>query len=106
MSNEKLNFSFNWNGKLDNKVFTTIRAVNWNKYRTGRIKKVLLNDNFIKNIEIIEIRVFKLLELTEWMARLDTGYSRLETIDILCKMYKLDKSNTSKDFMIILCKTI
>lgn len=106
MVNERLEFSYNWNGKLDNKCFTTIRLVNWSKYRTGKVINVYLNGNRIKAVEIIEIRVFKLLDLNEWVARLDTGYSREETIDILCKMYKLDKLNTNKEFMLILCKTI
>lgn len=80
--------------------------VNWNKYSTGMIKSVYLKNQLIGEIEIIEIRVFKLLDLNEWVARLDTGYSREETIDILCKMYKLDKLNTNKEFMLILCKRV
>lgn len=106
MSNERLNFSYNWNNKLDNKCFTTIRCVDWNKYRAGKVKRVFLNNTFIKSVEIIEIRVFKLLELNEWFASIDTGYSRSETIDILCRMYKLDKSSTQKEFMLILCRTL
>jgi len=70
------------------------------------IKSVYLKNQLIGEIEIIEIRVFKLLDLNEWVARLDTGYSREETIDILCKMYKLDKLNTNKEFMLILCKRV
>jgi hypothetical protein len=106
MVNDRLNFSYNWNGKLSNNCFTTIRCVDWNKYRTGYHKNVFLKDRLITKIVIIEIRVFKLLELNEWVARLDTGYSREEAIDILCRMYKLDKSTTNKDFMLILCKSI
>ncbi len=44
MNDNKIKFSFNWNNKLENKAFTTIRIHNPNKYKTGNMYEIELNE--------------------------------------------------------------
>lgn len=89
-----LNFSNNWNNKLDCRCFTTIRSANDMKYQLGARKIIQLRNRkgeLEKNYgeaEIVYIRKLKANDITEPMARLDTGYSRKDTIGILHRMYK------------------
>lgn len=81
-----LDFTYNWNNKLDCTGFTTIR-VNGN-YKVGEIVQVKLNGKPYKRAEIIDKRSFLLHQLTEGTAMIDTGYGKIETINIFQKMYK------------------
>jgi hypothetical protein len=74
MELDEIKFSTNWNNKLNNKSFSTIRIFNSNKYIVGA--KIEFEKGFYLN------------QLSMPMAYLDTGYSRNETIEILKKMYK------------------
>jgi hypothetical protein len=88
MELEEIKFSTNWNNKLSNKSFSTIRIFNSNKYIVGYSYKILLKENYLFDAKIEFEKGFYLNQLSEPMARLDTGYSRNETIEILKKMYK------------------
>jgi hypothetical protein len=88
---ERLNFSTNWNKKLDCDIFSTIRIWNQDKHFQG--KEVDIYDNSIKparykgraKYEIVS--EFKLSQLKASAAMLDTGYTLSETINILRTMY-------------------
>ena len=85
---ETIKFSYNWNDKLTNKAFTTIRLHNPHKYRkNGRYRIECIGQ--LKGIaELKDIRTFTLASLNDFIAYLDTGYNVSETKAILQQMYK------------------
>lgn len=101
-----INFSYNWNNKLDCKCFTTLRLSNHNKYRTGLEYEVHLKNQRIKNARIVEIKVFTLDKINEFISRIDTGYSKEETIKIINRMYPDTINNVGRSFMLILFETV
>lgn len=82
---KKFEFSTNWNKKLECDAFTTIRLSN--NYIVGDLVEIYLNEKFIKNCLVIGKYRCKIGDLSELTCRLDTGYSKIETIEILKKMY-------------------
>lgn len=102
---EKLEFSTNWNNKLDCKCFTTIRIFNSSKHWVGNKFEVFLQKKYKIKVEVLSVGVIKINSLTDYICYLDTGYSRVETIEILKKMYpQIDFSK--KHLTILLLKKI
>lgn len=85
---ETLNFSYNWNSKLRCRSFTTIRMRNDKKYHKGAILNVALQNYPKGKAKIIGISFITLDRISEWIARLDTGYSAKECKEMLKTMYK------------------
>ena len=97
-----INFSYNWNNKLDCKAFTTLRLSNRNKYKIGETYAVNLKSKFIKNAQIIDIKTIWLHQINDYITYLDTGYNKEECINIIKKMYKsVDFTKTKMDFILI-----
>ena len=84
---DKLEFSTNWNNKLECKCFTTIRLYNPTKHFQGNKFNVFLQKKYRSKVEIIAISLIKLHQLSDYICFLDTGYSKEETKEILLKMY-------------------
>lgn len=84
---EKLSFTTNWNNKLLNDHFTTIRYSS-PKYRKGQTFQVFLKGVFMYNAEVIDVQSLKLSKINDWIAYLDTGYNAEATREILTKMYQ------------------
>lgn len=101
---EKIVFSYNWNNKLNCKVFTSFRIFS-EKYKVGEIKKIFLKDEYLFDAQIISVKKIKVIQVNEFIAGIDTGYSVEEFIEIIKKMYK-DKDINSIDFCLILFKKI
>ncbi len=102
---QKLEFSTNWNGKLDCKCFTTIRIYNPQKHYRGAKFDVFLKSLYKAKVEVLSASVMNITDLTDFVCYLDTGYSRAETISILQKMYaRIDLKNTP--IAIVLLKKI
>ncbi|TRX37878.1 hypothetical protein FNW52_02975 [Flavobacterium sp. ZT3R18] len=92
---EKLEFSTNWNNKLDCKCFTAIRIYNPQKHFKGNKFHIFLQKKYKAKAEILSVGVIKIDSLTDYICYLDTGYSRAETIEILKKIYpRIDFKNT------------
>lgn len=106
MSNNVINFSTNWNNKLANRYFTTIRLKNCKKYIIGKSYCIQLQRKFLKNALIEDIKTIYLKDINEFIAGLDTGYSAHETKQMLTNMYskKVDDINR-QPFYFILLKT-
>lgn len=83
-----INFSYNWNNKLDNLAFTSIRLRNDEKYHIGKTFEVVYQKMGKGAHEIRAIKHLKLDEINEFIARIDTGYSSAKAINILKTMYK------------------
>jgi len=84
---KEIAFSYNWNNKLSCNCFTTIRLMN-KKYIVGETYQIVLKKKAIKIAEVVEIRNFKLSSLNEFIARLDTGYSKSDCEQIIRSMYR------------------
>ena len=82
-----LNFSTNWNNKLDCKYFTTIRIYNPILHKTGNKFDINLRKKPKIKAEIIAVKKGYVKDLGGYDCYLDTGYSKRETISIMQKMY-------------------
>jgi uncharacterized protein YqfB (UPF0267 family) len=91
-----INYSYNWNKKLDCQAFTTIRLRQDKKYQVGTTYQVQLNNKALCWVKIIAIKHFKLIHLNDFMAFIDTGYNCQETIKIIQKMYPNKDWNTQQ----------
>lgn len=101
-----IEFSYNWYNKLNNTYFTSIRQENLTKYIIGKEFNVILNKEFLKKAILVDIRKFQIKDLSNYMACLDTGYSKEESLNIFSKMYKIDASTSEKVFYFLLFKTV
>lgn len=100
-----IKFSYNWNNKINCKCFTTLRIQNNQKYVIGNKYKIYLKEAYIKTVIIVDIKYFYIKNINDYIGYLDTGYSGIETIAILKKMYpKVDFKNKCLAF--ILMKTL
>jgi hypothetical protein len=81
-----INFSYNWNNKLDCKAFTTLRLSD--KYNISDIVEIHLKNKLLFKAEVIDKKYLKLDKINHFIAYIDTGYNYQECIDILKKMYK------------------
>ena len=84
---DTIKFSTNWNNKLNNKAFTTIRLANCNKYKLNRQYAIILKDKELGTATIKDIKTLSVNHLGLYTCYLDTGYNREETINIIKKMY-------------------
>jgi len=105
MNPQTINFSTNWNNKLDCKCFTTIRLKNEKKYQHNKVYGIYINKKPVKKAEIIDIKTIFFNQINEYIAMLDTGYSAHEAKEILKKMYPNINLET-QPFSFILLKTI
>lgn len=85
---KQIKFSQNWNKKLNCSAFTTIRRPQPGYFILGESYEVALQGVVVKVAKLIDIIEMPTDLLTETQCRLDTGYSRHETIEIFQKMYK------------------
>lgn len=74
----QIKFSENWNRKLDNYIFTTVRKFTEEKYKyyQDQIDKhfeVMLEGNVIGFAKLIEVEKRNFLDVGRTMLRLDTG---------------------------------
>ena len=104
----QLQFSNNWNHKLDCDVFSTIRLRNDRKYFAGAELEVILkqgNRSTNKGMHrILGIRYVTLNELDGYTCLLDTGYPLAETQKIIKTMYvnAAPAINWSKQHLVII----
>jgi hypothetical protein len=90
-----LDFTYNWNGKLWNNNFTTIRLANPVKYYVGKQfvcrlvhKQKDRPPDILQNVEIVSIKGLTIPKINDWIARLDTGYPEAEAQNLIRTMYK------------------
>lgn len=83
---QNINFYENYNHKLSLDYFTTIRAAN--KYQIGDYYKIMCNRQYCFIAKVEDIKAFWLHELPDITAKLDTGFNKDETANILRAMYK------------------
>lgn len=101
MGRDIIKFSTNWNGKLSNKAFTTIRMHDPKKYVVGKLYTIELRGKNIGRAVLKDRRVIKIDRLNDFICYLDTGYNKPQTVDILRKMYS-NKNINIEDFDFLL----
>lgn len=82
----RLDYSTNWNNKLDSPIHTTIRLSG--RFRVGDVIAEFLNNEFKGHVKVIDKKRILLDSLNDWVAGIDTGYTRDETIKLVKTMYK------------------
>jgi hypothetical protein len=87
-----IDFFYNWNRKLDAMAFTTIRLRNDDKYKIGAEYYINLKyerRNINKGeARCVDIKHFKIAQLNNFIAYLDTGYNKAECRRVIETMYK------------------
>lgn len=84
----QLNFTTNWNNKLACHAFTTIRLWYEGRFQMGQEVEILLQKKHLKYARIIDIKTFKLHQINNYMALLDTGYNADQTKEFIRNIYK------------------
>ena len=82
-----IRFTTNWNNKLLNKAFTTIRIHNPNKYIVGSVYNIELNGKPQGKAILRIIKTLRLSQLNDFICFIDTGYNKEHTTQILSRMY-------------------
>jgi len=100
-----IKFSTNCNNKLNCKAFTSIRIHNDSKYIAGQNYDVELHHgktsyDEMGRVRLVEKKVFKLKDLNEFMAYIDTGYSREACRKVIDTMYKNPGDEAKFDFLL------
>lgn len=88
---QRINFSKNWNNKLNCFFFTTIRPVS-EKYKSGERFDIRINDVFYCYADLIEIKTLTISQITERNYNiLDSGLNASEFYDLMSKFYSKKK---------------
>ena len=108
---QEIKFSYNWNNKLDNKFFTSIRLHRPSRFFKGSnlVLSIKEGKEFKKTniVEVIDLKLIKFSEISDWLFMIDTGYSAEEARQIFYNMYKKKVENVSDAlFDLILLKKI
>jgi len=82
---DQINFSYNWNNKLDCKFFTSIR--NSDRYQIGERYEVSLKGRPIKIVKCVGKKAVTVQSITQEECWIDTGYSKTTTTGMLDKMH-------------------
>lgn len=74
----KIKFQHNWNGKLDQKIFTTIRKATEDKLKyyadnVGQCFEVYLNEQQVGVAELISVELSEYVDLPWGFLAVDTG---------------------------------
>lgn len=98
-----IDFSYNWNNKLDCKAFTTLRLAN-ERYVEGRRYAVRLKGELKGDYRIEKIKTIFLNQINEYISYLDTGYSVADCKNVIKKMYPKIDVDIHPMFLILLVK--
>ena len=93
-----IEYTYNWNNKLHTPCHTTLRLRNDEKYKRGKkFREILIKNKIVSEdmgvFYIEDIKHMKIDAINEYVARLDTGYSREKCIELIQTMYKNKKIN-------------
>jgi hypothetical protein len=111
MKNPIIKFAINWNLKLTNIVFSTIRLKNEQKFKLNQNYDIQILDGLHQNImgecECIYIKHFKLQEITEPLFLLDMALNKKDGIKMINHLYEdkkdqgFDLENAEFSFMLL-----
>ena len=99
---QRVDFSYNWNGKLGNKYFTTLRRWQPQRFILNSLYECYFEDRHLFDIQLVAAEVRSLAQFTESESMLDTGYPLEKLPEILAKMYP----NYKGDFGLYLFRNV
>jgi len=87
----KITFIKNWNNKLDQKYFSTIRKFSKGKYfyyieRKGEVFDVILNGKKHCEAKLISVETKLLVDIPDALIMTDTGLSLKEGVELLFRL--------------------
>lgn len=85
---ERVEFTQNWNGKLNCNAFTTMQLHNPVKYCVGAVKQIYLKGVWKGDAKILDVRCIHLSDINLFISYLDTGLSPEDCRQMLRNMYK------------------
>jgi glucuronate isomerase len=88
LKKDTVDFYYNWNNKLDNHAFTTLRFHNPSKYVIENVFRIRLKGKMLGVAELKAVKTITLHQLNPYITYLDTGYDVEQCRNILKKMYK------------------
>lgn len=98
---ETIDFSYNWNNKLECRAFTTLRRHNPTKYKEKETYAIRLKGDTLYEAICIAVKTFPLSKLNVFISYLDTGYSLEETMKIIQRMYRDATEETLFDLILL-----
>jgi hypothetical protein len=104
-NHDKVVFSYNWNNKLAGKYFTTLRLrddhrfIQFNTYEICIRKKK--EETFFCYATLVDFKYYKLDQINDFVAGLDTGYSTEQCRNMIKTMYKNKKIDWEKQQMVL-----
>ena len=99
---ERLEFSTNWNNKLDCKCFSAIRIYNPTKHFKNNLFEIYLQRKYKGKAVVLGVIKTYLDQLSDYICYLDTGYNKAETVELIQKMYKSKNIDFKKQQITIL----
>jgi hypothetical protein len=74
-----IKFSDNYNGKLDQEEFTTIRIYDFDRYKIGHVYNIMLGDQILFKAAITKMRpIVDLRKLPDHIIKSDSGLENAE----------------------------
>lgn len=114
--NNKIKFSKNWNKKLDNPYFTTIRLYNDEKCKyycdqldklvssPSKVFDVIVRDEKVFEARLVDLEVRLLKDIPDWLCRIDAELDEFVFGQLMESMYgKKSEWNGQYTKFIILC---
>lgn len=80
-------FSRNWNKKLNCDFFPTIRCTNTQKYYPGAVHRVICKGEYCFNAQIVSVQHTFLKDLPNMYCLMDAGHTHAETKALMKSIY-------------------
>jgi hypothetical protein len=100
MSIRTIKFTKNWNGKLFQNNYTTIRSYHIDR---DTLVDIELKGAFHHQARVVESLTCKIKDIPEWVYLLDTGLGRIEAEKLILQLSK--KTQEDAIFILVLQKT-
>lgn len=85
---KRIDFSYNWNSKLNGKAFTSIRLWNEAKYQVNSVYEIRLGNTKKGLARLISLKRIRIDHINDHIALLDTGCRAEECKQLIKTMYK------------------
>lgn len=95
----RLDFSYNWNSKLNGKAFTSIRLWNEAKYEVGNVYEIRLGNTKKGIARLISLKRMRIDQISDHIALLDTGYRADKCRELIKTMYKNKRIDWDKQYL-------
>ena len=105
MQEKSLKFISNWNGKLLNKFYTTIRLVangNDKYWKHNDVVNIYIKDKIIGQGEIVEVLFLEFSKLSNVVCLLDSAMNKKQFKEFCSKIYKKTEDEIEQSKMILL----